>query len=87
MDVRYAYDKALDDRLGSLQWNWIDSALEEGSRRKADLTMIGFGVQMLVDRIGLTESFRSKDRLRLLELLKKHRVSNVVLLSGDVHMA
>jgi len=41
---------------------------------------------MLPDR-RLIESFRWENKARLFELLKKYELSNVLLISGDIHMA
>ena len=48
-------------------------------------TIIGAGVQMIPDR-RIIESFKWKNKERLFAILKKHEMSNVILISGDVHM-
>lgn len=50
------------------------------------MTIIAAGVQILPDR-KVVESFKWKNKQKLFGLLKKHKVSNVVLISGDVHFA
>lgn len=85
LDNRYEFDKISGDRLGEEQWQWLDDALNHGKREGATITIIGAGVQMLPDR-RMVESFKWKNKQKLFGLLKRHRMSNVVLISGDVHM-
>jgi alkaline phosphatase D len=88
LDNRYDYDKyGTGDRLGESQWAWLDETLANG--KDVNLTLIGAGIQILPDRVSKlpVEQFKTANKLKLLSLLKKHQMSNVVLLSGDVHLA
>ena len=85
LDNRFNFDKKTGDRLGEDQWNWLDEALKRGNERNVTATVIGAGVQMLPDR-HVVESFKWKNKEKLFAALKKHKVSDVTLLSGDVHM-
>ncbi len=54
----------------------------------SDLTVIGSGIQMMVERFpnpGL-EDYKWKNRERLYDTLKANRMSDVFLISGDVHL-
>lgn len=50
------------------------------------MTLIGAGVQILTDR-RVIESFTWRNKERLFRIFRELKVQNVVLLSGDVHMA
>ena len=86
LDNRYSFDKkGSGDRLGQEQWDWLDRVIQRSKARKdVKFIMIGAGVQMLPDRQAI-ESFKWINKQKLFAILKKHQVSNVVLISGDVH--
>jgi hypothetical protein len=61
----------------------LDKALEQ----EAMVTFIMAGVQIVNDHVMPLEKFEWKNKKKLFDLLYKHRLSNVILLSGDVHFA
>lgn len=75
-----------DDRqksmLGEKQWQWLEEELKKPSRVK----IIASSLQLLADFTGW-ESWANfpGDRQRLFDLIKKHRVNGVILVSGDTH--
>jgi alkaline phosphatase D len=84
LDIRFSADEwtADGDCIGEEQWAWLENEL----KTPGDLTLIGSGVQVMVeDRFGVTEKWHPKSRERLYALLVA--VPNVVLLTGDVHMS
>jgi len=84
IDIRFSADewRADGDSLGEEQWAW----LEEELKTPGDITLIGSGLQVMVeDRFGVTERWHTLSRLRLYKLLEG--LPNVILLSGDVHMS
>jgi hypothetical protein len=83
-------DTSLDgdgDFLGEEQWAWLERELHDDS--EPDLFIIGSGLQILpTDKI-VQESWNDfpAARERLLQLVLKSNLPNVVLLSGDIHSA
>lgn len=73
------------DILGEAQWKWLEKELKNN---KALLTLIGSGIQILPnEQIFEKWGHFPKARKRLLDLLAKHSNQNIVLLSGDRHIA
>ena len=85
LDVRFDYDEEHHDRFGPQQLAWLDEKLTEHS--DSDVTLIGSGVQIIPDRWFFTEAFHWPSKKVLFEMVRKHRKSGVLLLSGDVHFA
>ena len=83
LDGRFEYDKKTNDRLGEEQWLWLDQVLSE--QKNVNLTLIGTGVQILAHRLFGMESFKFENKKKLLDIIKKNKKSNVILMSGDVH--
>ena len=83
LDNRWDFDYETRDRLGDLQWEMLDKALG----REAMVTFIMAGIQIVNDHILPLERFEWKNKKRLQDLLYKHRLSNVIFLSGDVHFS
>lgn len=96
LDTRYHRDTLLREGniyvpnlegslLGAEQWTWLEKEL---SQKNATVTLIAGGIQFIP-----TEHPHEKwsnfpnERIRLLELISKSKVSNPVLLSGDRHIA
>lgn len=75
-----------DDRsksmLGEAQWQWLEQQLKKPSRIK----IIASSLQLLPEFTGW-EAWANfpGDRQRLFDLIKKHKVNGVVLVSGDTH--
>jgi alkaline phosphatase D len=88
LDARYHRDH-IDSNgtlLGSEQWSWLESQLR--SEIKADLTVIGSGIQVLNDwRPSENWGRFPSQRKRLLQLLSDTNTSGVMFVSGDVHFA
>ncbi|RUO73418.1 alkaline phosphatase D family protein [Idiomarina ramblicola] len=68
--------------IGEKQWQWIEKELQKPARIK----VIGSSLQLLADFTGW-ESWANfpSDRQRLFNLIKKHKVNGVILISGDTH--
>lgn len=71
--------------LGEAQWKWLEGELLDS---KADLILIGSGIQIIPEehRYEKWANFPN-ERQRLFDLLVSTGVSNVVLMSGDRHIA
>lgn len=68
--------------LGPSQWAWLEARLRE----PADLRILGSSIQLAAEGTGWEcWSHFPHERLRLLTMLKEHRVSGLVTLSGDMH--
>ncbi|CDW89877.1 UNKNOWN [Stylonychia lemnae] len=85
VDIRYDFDEKTQDRFGEEQLAWLDRIL--GENKDSNLTLIGMGVQALVDRYFFTEAINWKSKEMLFDLIRKHQKSGVFVLSGDVHFA
>eukprot|EP00347_Sterkiella_histriomuscorum_P002368 403368424 len=87
LDVRFHYNQdAHNDRLSEMQYMWLEQILLQN--RDADLTFIGSGVQVIPERYtSYIEQIGHPTKRRLLNLIRDHRKSGVILLSGDVHYA
>ncbi|MCA1766846.1 MAG: alkaline phosphatase family protein [Idiomarina sp.] len=68
--------------IGEKQWQWLEQELQKPARIK----VIGSSLQLLADFTGW-ESWANfpSDRQRLFNLIKKHEVNGVILISGDTH--
>lgn len=68
--------------LGKEQWQWLEAEL----KKPADLKIIGSSLQLLADFTGW-ESWANfpVDRTKLIDTIKVHPVSPVVIISGDTH--
>eukprot|EP01039_Chlorochromonas_danica_P009867 gene9868-10913_t len=71
--------------LGEVQWKWLEETL---ANNKADLVILVSSIQMLTSN-PVFEGWGHfpKERLRLLNLLKKYNTDKILLVSGDVHLA
>lgn len=83
LDVRFNRNMENGDTLGIAQWEWLEKELND---EKPLIFFIGSGVQILPDERVLAESFLPESKERLLKLIKKSK-KQVILLSGDIHMA
>ncbi len=70
--------------LGNAQWEWLEAQL----KRPADLRFIVSSIQLIANdpKFEKWGNF-PKERQRFFDLLKKHKARNVILLSGDRHIA
>ena len=84
LDTRYYKNGRYfgSDTLGEIQWQWLEN---EFLNNKAELVLIGSGYQILPDERIPQESWFYKSKERLYDLMNKHKVNGVVLMSGDVH--
>jgi alkaline phosphatase D len=90
LDVRFHRDPVGSDGdlLGAEQWSWLERELR--SEVKADMTVIGSGIQVLNDwRPSENWGRFPSERKRLLRLLGDSNASTtgVLFISGDVHFA
>jgi alkaline phosphatase D len=72
--------------LGKEQWKWLEKELKQS---KADLNIIVSGIQVLSEEHGF-ESWGGNfphERDKLFNMLKSTKAKNVLLLSGDRHIA
>ena len=68
--------------LGKAQWAWLESALQQ----PADLRLIVTSIQFLNPGNGWEAwSTMPLERDRLIALIKKYQVQNVIFISGDRH--
>ena len=74
------------DFLGEDQWVWLEAELQDPS---ADVILLGSSIQILPTQKIVEESWSTfpESRARLLRLVTGAVCPNVLLLSGDVHMA
>lgn len=88
LDCRFHRDPISSDGdlLGEEQWSWLERELQ--SEIKADMTVIGSGIQVLNDfRPSENWGRFPSQRRRLLRLLSDTNTSGVFFISGDVHFA
>jgi alkaline phosphatase D len=73
------------DILGEAQWKWLENELRNS---KADIHLIGSGIQIIPEE-HMYEKWANfpKARKRLFDLLAAIGAKNVILLSGDRHIA
>ena len=88
-DTRYFKDKhrGLNSNfLGERQWKWLEKELDD---KTVDVILLGSSIQILPTQkiVEETWSIFPNERERLLRLISHSPCSNVILLSGDVHMA
>lgn len=77
-----AHDDMSKSMLGEKQWKWLEEELKKPARVK----IIASSLQLLADFTGW-EAWANfpGDRQRLFDLIKKHQVNGVILVSGDTH--
>jgi alkaline phosphatase D len=88
LDARFNRDPigSNGDLLGAEQWLWLERELQ--SEVKADMTIIGSGIQVLNDwRPSENWGRFPSERARLLRLLSDSNATGVLFISGDVHFA
>lgn len=88
LDLRYEQTERTDSEenmMSEEQWEWLDNELSTGNET---YTIIGSGIQFL-NNIGFswTEKWYNSSRIRLFELIAKHKRQGVFIISGDVHRA
>lgn len=94
LDTRYFRDELIKSMgacqpnetgtiLGTAQWAWLESELTDS---KADIHIIASSIQFLAaeHRFEKWANFPT-DRTRMLDLLSKNKMTNVLFLSGDRH--
>lgn len=74
-------DKTL---LGASQWEWLETQFEKPS----DVRILVSSIQLIPTEHGFEKwgNFPN-ERQRFFDLLKKHRIKNLVVLSGDRHLS
>ena len=99
MDTRYFRDSLVADPtkqrryipntdgdiLGETQWKWLENELKNSN---ANLTLLCSSIQILADEHGYEKwgNFPNA-RKRMLTLISKTKPKNLIILSGDRHMA
>jgi len=87
LDTRYNKDARFsfkNDMLGENQWKWLEDQLSDNN---ATFTLIASGSQVFPDDRIFPEHWYRQSRERLFGMIRKHKVSGVIFLSGDVHYA
>ncbi|MCX6130341.1 MAG: alkaline phosphatase D family protein [Proteobacteria bacterium] len=87
LDTRYnRQDPGKDsDILGTEQWDWLNRELKQND---ADLLLIVSGIEVLAYEHDFEKWANfPKSRQRLLEMLDQNPIKNVLLMSGDRHIA
>lgn len=83
-DRRY-YPNTTGDMLGEEQWQWLERELKNS---KANLNLLCTSIQVLADEHGHEKWGNFPNcRKRLLNLIVKTQPKNLMILSGDRHMA
>ena len=73
------------DILGEKQWEWFENELQTN---QAEITIIGNGIQFISEEHKYEKWANfPKSRERLFDLLNKYYRKNIVLISGDRHIA
>ncbi len=73
------------DMLGEEQWKWLEKELEEND---AEVTLLGSSIQVLHEEHGWEKwNNLPKARQRLFDLIRKYKPRNLLILSGDRHIA
>jgi alkaline phosphatase D len=89
LDTRYFKDPrgTIDgDFLGETQWHWLEREINDST---VDVILLGSSIQILPTQKIVEESWSvfPHARERLLRLIAHAPCLNIILLSGDVHMA
>ncbi len=73
------------DMLGEAQWQWLESEL---AANDAAVTLLGSSIQVLHEEHGWEKwDNLPKARQRLFDLIRKYKPRNLLILSGDRHIA
>ena len=70
LDVRFDHDKDKPDRLGDIQWQWLEEVFKNDT--ESNVTILVSGIQIIPDRWFVTEVFHEPDRNRLFSLIDKY---------------
>lgn len=87
MDVHWSCDDPgpNGDLLGAAQWKWLEKELQTS---QAQVNIIGSGIQILASEQPYDKwANYGKSRDRLLKLIRESKDPNVILISGDRHLA
>lgn len=75
------YEKSTGSMLSEQQWIWLENELQQDEKIK----IVGSSLQLIADFTGWESWANFGDRQRLFDLIKKHRVNGVMIISGDTH--
>ena len=75
----YKYSKG--SMLSERQWQWLEDELQQPEKIK----IIASSLQLIADFTGWESWANFDDRKRLFDLIKKHRVNGIFIISGDTH--
>ncbi|MFT4798031.1 MAG: alkaline phosphatase D [Candidatus Azotimanducaceae bacterium] len=75
------YSKSVGSMLGAQQWQWLALELQ----KPEPIKIVASSLQVLSDFTGWEAWGNFDDKQRLFDLIKKHRINGVMLISGDTH--
>lgn len=75
------YKHSKGSMLSKQQWQWLEEELQKPEKIK----IIASSLQLVADFTGWESWANFDDRQRLFDLIKKHKVNGVLVISGDTH--
>ncbi|MGJ8674709.1 MAG: alkaline phosphatase D family protein [Pseudoalteromonas sp.] len=75
------YKHSKGSMLSEQQWQWLENELQQPEKIK----IIASSLQLVADFTGWESWANFDDRQRLFDLIKKHKVNGVFIISGDTH--
>ena len=75
------YKHSKGSMLSKQQWQWLENELQQPEKIK----IIASSLQLVADFTGWESWANFDDRQRLFDLIKKHKVNGVFIISGDTH--
>ena len=75
------YSYSPGSMLGEKQWRWLETELQQ----QESIKIIASSLQVLSDFTGWESWSNFSDKQRLFDVIKQHRVSGVIIISGDTH--
>lgn len=75
------YKHSKGSMLSKQQWQWLENELQQPEKIK----IIASSLQLLANFTGWESWANFDDRQRLFDLIKKHKVNGVFIVSGDTH--
>lgn len=75
------YKHSKGSMLSEQQWQWLEDELQQPEKIK----IIASSLQLIADFTGWESWANFDDRQRLFDLIKKHKVNGIFIISGDTH--
>lgn len=75
------YNKSQGSMMAEAQWQWLEQELQ----KPEPIKIIGSSLQILADFTGWEAWNNFDDKNRLVQIIKKHQVNGVLIVSGDTH--